>query len=212
MADRTAHRDRRGRGAALSRRVRDLRPRQRHLPLRGAGGGEGGAADLARPERAVDGPGGRRLCQGQKAQADHGGDELDRAGCHEHGDRRRCRAHQPAAAPPAVGRRVRQPGARSRPAAGRALQQPDLERQRCLQGGHTLLGPHHAARADHPILAASPGDDARPCGLRPGVPGLVPGRARRGLRLPGRGSSSRARTRSPGPGPTTGNSDMPSSS
>ncbi len=33
----------------------DLWPRQRHLLLRGAGGGPGSLADLARPERAVDG-------------------------------------------------------------------------------------------------------------------------------------------------------------
>ena len=36
------------------------------------GGGEGRAADLARPERAVDGAGRDRLRQGQAAPADHG--------------------------------------------------------------------------------------------------------------------------------------------
>ena len=90
-------------------RVRDLRPRQRHLPRRGAGGGQGRAADLARPERAVDGAGRDRLRQGQEAPADHGGGQLDRPGRHQHGHRRRRRAHQPPADPAALRRQLRQP-------------------------------------------------------------------------------------------------------
>ena len=95
-------------------RVRDLRPRQRHLPQRGAGGGQGRAADLARAERAVDGAGGDRLRQGQGAPPDHGGGELDRAGGHQHGHRRRRRAHQPPAGPAALGRLLCLAPARSR--------------------------------------------------------------------------------------------------
>ena len=44
-----------GERCRFRRRLRDLRPRQRHLPLRSAGSRAGHAADLARPERAVDG-------------------------------------------------------------------------------------------------------------------------------------------------------------
>ena len=59
-------------GAAVPRRLRHLRPRQRHLPVGSARGGAGHAADLARPERAVDGAGGDRLRQGQAPPPDHG--------------------------------------------------------------------------------------------------------------------------------------------
>ena len=71
-------------GAALPRGLRDLRPRQRHLPVGGAGGGEGRVPDLARAERAVDGARRGRLRQGKAAAADHGGALLDRPGRRQH--------------------------------------------------------------------------------------------------------------------------------
>src|SRR3712207_7974457 len=44
-----------------------LRPRQRHVPFGGARRGAGRAADLAWPERAVDGARGDRLRQDRKS-------------------------------------------------------------------------------------------------------------------------------------------------
>ena len=49
-------------------------------------------------------------------------------------------------------------------AAGRALRQPDDQRQRRLQGGHALLGPHHPSRADHLVAAAG---GRRRCSIPP---------------------------------------------
>ena len=89
LPDRPEDRDRRRGRAALPRRLRDLRPRQRHLPLRGAGGGEGRVSDLARAERAVDGARRGRLRQGEAPPADHGGALLDRPGRRQHDHRRR---------------------------------------------------------------------------------------------------------------------------
>ena len=68
-----------------------------------------------------------------------------------------------------VRRHLRQPPARSGAAAGRALRRPDHHRQRRLQAGDPLLGPHHPARADHALAAAGGRDDARPGRLRPGL-------------------------------------------
>ena len=66
LPDRPAHGDRRRRGAAVPRRVRDLRARQRHEPRAGAAGGRRRAADVARPERAGHGARRRRLRQGDR--------------------------------------------------------------------------------------------------------------------------------------------------
>ena len=65
--------------------LRDLRPWQRHLSVRGAGSRAGPAAHLARAERAVDGAGRGGLRQGAAAAADHGRDLLHRAGGDQHG-------------------------------------------------------------------------------------------------------------------------------
>ena len=59
--------------AAVPRRVRHLRPRQRDLPRPGAAGGRRRAADVARPERAGDGTRRCRLRQGCRPAPDHGG-------------------------------------------------------------------------------------------------------------------------------------------
>ena len=168
-AQRTVHR--RPGGAAVRRRVRHLRPWQRHLPRRGARGGAGRAADLARPERAVDGAGRRRLRQGEEAAPDHGRHQLDRPGRAQHGDRRRRRARQPPAGPAAVRRHLRQPRARSGAAAGRALQRPDHDASTTPSRRST----RYWDRITRPeqILASLPqaiADDARPGRLRPGLP------------------------------------------
>ena len=105
---------------------------------------------------------GDRLRQGQEAPPDHGRDQLDRPGRHEHGHRRRRRAQQSPADPPARGRHLRQPRARPGAAAGRALPRPDDHRQRRLQGRDPLLGPDRAARADHRARCRR---RSRPCSI-----------------------------------------------
>ena len=143
------------------------------------------AADLSRPQRAGDGACRDRLRQGLAAQADDGLHQLDRPRRDQHGHRRRGRACQPPAGAPDPRRRVRQPQARSGPAAGRGLRRRNGERQRLLPARVALFRPHHAARADR--AGAEPGD----CGpdrsgrVRAGDARLLPGRADRGLRLSG---------------------------
>ena len=78
---------------------------------------------------------------------------------------------------------------------------PDDDGQRRLQGGDPLLGPDHAARADHLVAAAGGRDDARPGRLRPGLHRAGPGRAGRGLRLSGRVLRE---ARAPHPAPAAG--------
>ena len=107
---------------------------------------------------------GDRLRQGQEAAPDHGRDQLDRPGRHEHGDRRRRRAQQPPADPAAVRRHLRQSRARPGAAAGRALRRSDDHRQRRVQGGDPLLGPDQPARADHRARCPR---RSRPCSIRP---------------------------------------------
>ena len=169
--------------AAVCRRLRDLRARQRHLPVGGARSRPGHAAHLARPERAVDGAGRDRLRQGQAAPADHGRSLLDRTRRHQHGHRRGPRAREPPAGAAPRRRHLRQPPARPGDAAGRALRKPDDHGERRLQAGLPLLGPHHAARADHRLAAAGGGRDARSRRLRPGLPVALPGHPGGGLRL-----------------------------
>ena len=62
---------------------------------------------------------------------------------------------------------------------------PTTTRERRLQGGHPLLGPHHPSRADHLLAAAGGRGDARPGRLRPGLPRPLPGHAGARLRLSG---------------------------
>ena len=100
-----------------------------------------------RPQRAGHGAGGGRLRQGQEPPADDGLHDLDRAGLHEHADRRRRRPCQPAAGPAAARRRVRQSPARPGAAADRGLQRRHHERQRLLPPGLALVGPDHPARS-----------------------------------------------------------------
>ena len=116
---------RRHRGAAVRRRLRDLRPRQRARPRHRAARGPGRAADLARPERAGHGAGRGGLRAGDRPPPGDGRDQLDRPGRAEHGHRGRRRARQPAAGAAAARRHLRRPGAGPGAAAGRALRRPD---------------------------------------------------------------------------------------
>ena len=77
-----------------------------------------------------------------------------------------------------------EPRARPGAAADRAVRRPDPHGQRLLQAGRSLLGPHHAARADHLVAAAGGRHHARPGELRAGLHRPRPGRPGRGLRLP----------------------------
>ena len=189
------------RGAALRRRVGDLRPRQRGGARRGAPRGPGPAPDLPGPQRAGHGPRGHRVREGARAAAHDGVHDVDRPRRDEHGHRGRGRPRQsPAgAAPPR--RRLRQPHSGSGPPAGRGLRRPDDLRQRLLPARLAVLGPDHAPRAASP---EPPRRHRRPHGpgrLRPGDAGAAPGRAGRGVRLSPSTSSSRACTGSSGPGP-----------
>ena len=73
-------------------------------------------------------------------------------------------------------------GPRARPgaAADRAVRRSDHHRQRLLQAGGPLLGPHHPARADHLVAAAGGRHHARPGDLRAGLHRPRPGRPGRG--------------------------------
>ena len=159
------------RGAAVRRRVRDLRPRQRHLPRRGAGGGAGRAADLARPERAVDGARRDRLRQGQAragrswsppASIGPGATNMVTAAGVAHANRLPVLL--------LAGDTFANRRARSGAAAGRALRRPDDHRQRRLQGRSR----RYWDRITRPeqIIASLPqavGVDARSGRLRPGL-------------------------------------------
>ena len=109
---------------------------------------------------------------------------LDRARRHQHGDGRRRRARQPPAGAADPGRRLRQPPARSRAAAGRGFRRRHGLGQRLLPPGFALFRPHHPARADHAGARARACGADRPGRMRPRDARLLPGRAGRGLRLP----------------------------
>ena len=80
----------------------------------------------------------------------------------QHDDRCGRRPCQPAAGADAGRRHFRQSPARSGHAAGRAFRRSDHHRQRCLQGGDALLGPHL-----HPeqILSSLPQAVGRACSI-----------------------------------------------
>ncbi len=103
----------------------------------------------------------------------------------------------------AVRRRLRQPRARPGAAAGRALRRSDHDGQRRLQGRDPLLGPDHAARADHLIAAAGDRGHARPGRLRPGVSRTLPGHPGRKRSTTPRCSSSPGSGGCRGRGPTS---------
>ncbi len=185
VAARAADQDRRRGRADLRGRLRDLRPRQRDVPRRGARAGPGRAADLPRPQRAVDGARRGRLRQGDAWPADHDRDLVDRSRLDEHGHRRGRRPRQPPAGPALLRRHVPAPDRRPGAPAGRAFRRPDADRDGHLQAGEPLLGSDHEARPDRPVAAAGPRRDARPGDARPGLLRAAPGRPGRGVRLPG---------------------------
>ncbi len=149
----TIHRDRRKNRTPLCRRICHFRTWQRHLPRRGALRAPRRPAAVSRPERAVDGDGRDRLCQAAIAPPFHVRHFLGRSRHHQHGHRGGDRPHQSPAPAAALRRCIRDAPARSGAAAGRAFFQPCARRQRCLQGGVALLGPHHPSRPDHPVAA-----------------------------------------------------------
>ena len=100
--------------AAVPRRLRHLRARQRHVPRPALQEARRRAADVARPERAGHGAGRRRLRQGDAPPPDHGGDVVDRARRAQHGHRRRRGPCQPAAGAAAGRRHVRRAGCPTR--------------------------------------------------------------------------------------------------
>ena len=138
---------RRHRSALVRRRVRDLRARQRarprHRPVRRSGG----AADLARPERAGHGARGDRLRAGHGPASGHGGDVVGRSRGAQHGHGGGAGPRQPAARAAPARRHVHRTRARPGAAAGRALRRPHHQRQRRVPGGLPLLRPDHPARS-----------------------------------------------------------------
>ena len=150
---------------------------------RGALPGARDPADLSRPQRAGHGAGGGGVRQGQEPPADDGLHHLDRPGLHEHADRRRRRARQPAAGAVPARRRVRQSRPRPGAAADRGLQRRHHGRHRMLPAGVALVGPDHPARAAADLPAARHAGADRSGRVRPGHAGHVPGRAGRGVRL-----------------------------
>ena len=129
---------------------------------------------------------------------------VGRARQHQHGDRRGCRPCQPSARASVQRRHLPAPTRRSRPPAGRAVPQSDRNCRRLLQARQPLLGSHHQAPADPPIAPAGACGHARSGRLRTRVLRTPPGRAGRGIRLPGRLLRAdgplhpEARTRPPG--------------
>ena len=173
-------------GDALHRgRLGDLRPRQRRRHRRGAARHRRRAPDLARPERADHGARRHRLRQDQAPPPRPRRHLLDRPGLDQHGHRRGARPRQPPAGALHLRRRLRQPPPRPGAAADRGLRRRHRLGQRLLQAGHPLLRPHLPARAPPDRAAPRAAHPDRPGRLRPGLPRLLPGRAGRGLRLPG---------------------------
>ena len=193
-----------GREAPLvPRRVRHLRPRQRHRASasrstrratscrRCAGQNEQGmalaAVGYAKAMR-------RRQIMVATSSIGPGRDE------HGHGGRRR--DGEPAARAAALRRHVPEPHPRPGAAAGRALRLAVDDRQRRVPRRSRATGtassiPRRCAQS----LPLARRDDARPGGLRPGVHRPAPGRPGRGVRLSRRGCSSRACTSSAGQRP-----------
>ena len=158
-----------------------LRPWQRHLPVARRWRRSRTAADLARAERAVDGAG-RRSASPRRSRRRQimVATSLDRAGRDQHGDRGGGGPCQPPAGAAAGRRHLRQPDSRSGAAAGRAFRRSDHDRERCLQGGDPLLGPHRPAGADPAARCRrrSPPCWTRPTAARPSSPSARTRRAR----------------------------------
>jgi hypothetical protein len=179
-------RDRAGRGSVFRRGLGDLRPRQCRRPGRGAARRPRRAADLARPQRAGHGPCRHRLRQAVAARAGHGLHQLDRSRRDQHGHRRRPGPCEPPAGAVPARRRLCQPQARIRccsrsRTSATARSAPTTASSRCRAISTASRGP---SRSSTP--AARPGDHAGSRHLRPGDPGVLPGRPGRGVRLSGK--------------------------
>src|SRR6218665_1886374 len=172
--------------ALLRRRVRDLRPRQRGPPRRGATGRKSPAAHAARAHRAGHGQRRRGLCQSPFPPAHHGRDLQHRPGRDQYADLGSAGACGAAAVAAAARRCLCLAPARPRAATGRELRAGRCQRQRLLSPGDALLRPHHGARATAGGPAACAAGADRPGAMRPGMSGaaagwadLRPGLARR---------------------------------
>src|SRR6218665_194547 len=161
--------------ALLRRRVRDLRPRQRGRPGRGATGRKRRAAHAARAHRAGHGQRRRGLCQSPFPPAHHGRDLQHRPGRDQYADLGSAGACGAAAAAAAARRCLCLAPARPRAATGRELRAGRCQRQRLLSPGDALLRPHHGARetAGGPAACAAGAD--RPGAMRPGMSGAAAG-------------------------------------
>ena len=133
--------------AVLRGRLRHLRPRQRGRARRGPRGAPGSPALLPGPQRAGDGPPGRRLRQGATAHACPGVHDLDRAGRDQHGHWGGHGHGQPPAGAAAARGPLRDAPRGTGPAAARTARVRGRLRQRRLQARVALLGSHQSAGA-----------------------------------------------------------------
>ena len=212
-SDRPAHRDRRQRSAAVRRRLRHLRPRQRHLPRRGA---RARSRTSCRPGAARTSSRWRwprvAYAKAKRRRQIMIATSFDRPGLHQHGHRRRRRACQPAAGPvPARGDTFATASPTrccSRSSTSTIRRSPSTTPSRPVT--------RYWDRITRPeqIIASLPqarGRHARSRRLRPGLHRPRPGRPGRGVRLPASPSSRRGSTASRDPGPTSSSSSRPRS-
>ncbi len=141
---------------------------------------------------------------------DHGGHHLDRARRPQHGHRGRSGPRQPPAGAAAVRRHLRQSAPRPGAAAGRALRRPDPHRQRRLQAGHPVLGPHRAPRAVLPSLPQAVATMLDPATCGPAFIGLPQDVQAEAYDYPEALLRRRRCTTAPGPVPTGPSSPRPS--
>ncbi len=176
---------RRARGAAVRRRVGDLRPRQRRRRRRGALPAPGCAADVSRAQRAGDGACGDRVREGAFSPADDGVHDVDRTRRHQpdHGGGHRARESAAGAVP--ARRHLRLARARPGAAAGRGLPRRRDLRQRLLQARVALFRPHRRAVAAPDRVAPRDFDTDRSRAVRSRDARAAAGRAGRGVRLSG---------------------------
>ena len=143
---------------AHPRDSRHLRPRQRSRAGPGAGPAVGPDAVRAGPQRAVAGPPGDRLRQGEPPSHHARGHRVDRPGCAEPGHRGRARDSEPAARAAAARRHLRHPPAGPGAAAAAAPGRGRRHGQRRVPAGLAVLRP------DQPARAAAHGTPRTRCG------------------------------------------------
>ena len=184
--------------------VRHLRPRQRLRHGPGTRGMRPGPAVLPAVQRAVDGPYGDRLRQGQPAAGHPGLHGVDRARLDQHDHRRGRGDDQPPAGAPVPLRLLRDPAPGAGAPAARASGLGGCQRQRLLPAGQPLLRSDHPPRADpdRPARGDARADRSGRDGHRhdraaAGHPGprvtIIPPHFFREARLAGRASPARSR-------------------